>query len=77
MEYKGYRATVNFDQDDGVFHSDMAGIRDIIFCEAPSVSQLEEEFRFSIDDYLAMCAEKGQPPDKPDSGKAPRPRQKP
>ena len=30
-----------------------------------------KEFRFSIDDYLAGCAERGRQPDKPFSGKIP------
>ena len=44
------------------------GTRDVIFFEGTSVEQLTKEFRFSIDDYLAMCAERGQAPDKPFSG---------
>lgn len=36
-----------------------------------SSSSLKQEFRFSIDDYLLMCGEQGNPPDKPFSGKIP------
>ena len=28
-------------------------------------------FRASVDDYLAFCAERGEPPDRPYSGKIP------
>ena len=73
MQYKGYLATVGYDEDADVFHADVVDIRDVIFCEAPSVSRLEEEFRLSIDDYLSMCAEKGQPPDKSGSSMPPPP----
>ena len=71
MEYKGYHAAVTYDQEAGVFHGEIVGTRDMIFFEGTSVEELNKEFRFSIDDYLAMCAERGQAPDKPFSGKIP------
>ena len=54
-----------------VFHGEVIGTREVIFFEATSVEELKREFRFSIDDYLVMCAERGQAPDKPFSGKIP------
>ena len=71
MEYKGYKAAVTYDQDGKVLHGEVVGTRDVIFFEADSVEQLEKEFRFSIDDYLAVCAERGMEPDKPFSGRVP------
>ena len=71
MEYKGYRATVKFNYEAGVLHGRVIDTRDVIFFEATSVDQLEKEFHFSIDDYLAVCAERGREPDKPFSGRIP------
>ena len=71
MEYKGYRAAVTFDSDVCVFHGEVVDTRDVIVFEGVSVEQLQEEFRFSIDDYLAVCAERGREPDKPFSGQIP------
>ena len=71
IEYKGYRAVITFDYDDRVFHGEVVDTRDVIFFEGTSVAQLEDEFRFSIDDYLAVCAERGREPDKPFSGRIP------
>ena len=71
IAYKGYQAAIGFDHEGEVFHGEVVGTRDVIFFEATSVEELKKEFQFSIDDYLAMCAEKGQPPDKPFSGKIP------
>ena len=62
MEYKGYKAAVTYDCDGKVLHGEVVGIRDVIFFEAESVEQLEKEFRFSIDDYLAVSAERGREP---------------
>ena len=71
MKYKGYQATVKCDDEAGVFHGEVVDTRDVIFFEAESVEDLKWEFHFSIDDYLAMCVEKGESPDKPFSGRIP------
>ena len=71
MKYKGYHAEVTYDHEAAVFHGEVVGTRDVIFFEGNSVEQLNEEFRFSIDDYLAVCAERGREPDKPYSGRIP------
>ena len=69
MTYRGYQARVKFDYDAGVFHGEVVDTRDVIFFEGTTVDELNKEFRFSIDDYLAMCAERGEEPDRPYSGK--------
>lgn len=71
MKYKGYKAAVSFDYEAGVFHGEVVDTRDVIVFEGDSVARLEEEFRFSIDDYLAVCAERGRTPDRPFSGRVP------
>ena len=71
MEYRSYRAVVNFDYEASVFHGEVVDTRDVIFFEGTSVEQLDKEFRLSIDDYLAVCAERGREPDRPFSGKVP------
>ena len=71
IRYKGYQAAISFDHEAEVFHGEAVGTRDVIIFEATSVEELKKEFQFSIDDYLSMCAEQGQPPDKPFSGKIP------
>lgn len=65
MTYKGYGARVEFDDDVGVFHAGVMNTRDVIFFEGASVEELSREFHFSIDDYLAMCAERGEESDMP------------
>ena len=71
MKYKGYHAEVTYDHEAAVFHGEVVGTRDVIFFEGTSVDQLNTEFCFSIDDYLAVCAERGREPDKPYSGRIP------
>src|SRR5262249_36876507 len=69
LEYKGYLRTV--EADDGVFAGQVAGLRDVITFEGATFAEVEQAFRDSIDDYLAFCAERGEPPDRPYSGKIP------
>jgi predicted HicB family RNase H-like nuclease len=73
MEYKGYHAAYKYDGEEGTFHAEVVNITpDMITFYGDTVEQLNEECRFSIDDYLAWCSEKGWEPAKPLSGNMPR-----
>lgn len=67
--YKGYAGSIEFDDEDVVFHGRVLGIRDIVTFEAESADELVKAFHESVDDYLAFCEERGQEPQKPYSGK--------
>jgi predicted HicB family RNase H-like nuclease len=69
MTYKGYTAKVEFDDDAMVFYGEVIGIRDVVTFQGQSVAEIETAFHDSVDDYLEFCREKGEPPDKPYSGK--------
>ncbi len=69
MEYKGYYAQVIFDEDDNVFHGEVINLRDVITFEGETVDELRQAFQNSVDDYLEFCAERGENPEKPYSGK--------
>ena len=71
MQYKRYRAAITFDDSANVFHGEVVGTRDVITFEGESIEQLKKEFQFSIEDYLAVCAERGREPDRLYSGKIP------
>ncbi len=69
MNYKGYAALVEFDESAGVFHGEVVNTRDVITFQGRSVKELERAFKDSVEDYLAFCAERGEEPDRPFSGK--------
>lgn len=69
LEYKGYRGHVEFDDEAGVFHGEVLDTRDVITFEGQSVDELTTALRESIDDYLENCAERGEKPEKPFSGR--------
>lgn len=69
MTYKGYTGVVEFDDAAGIFHGRVLHLRDVITFQGTSVEELRREFQASIDDYLEWCAERGEAPEKPASGK--------
>ena len=70
MKYKGYTARYAYDAEERVFHGRIDGIRDIVNFIAPTVPELEREFRISVDVYLDYCAEKGLTPNTPPAQRA-------
>lgn len=61
--YKGYRG--KYTSEDGQFNGVVDGIRDIIHFSASSLDNVEQEFRDSVDDYLAWAKEDGFEPEVP------------
>ena len=69
MEYKGYMAEIEFDDEQDLFHGEVINISDVVTFQGRSVRELRKAFRESLDDYLAFCEERGEDPDKPLSGR--------
>jgi predicted HicB family RNase H-like nuclease len=69
MSYKGYEAVVEYDEEAGIFHGEVAGLRDVITFQGKSVAELKKTLAGSIEDYLAFCKERGEDPEKPFSGR--------
>ena len=68
MSYNGYTAHIEYDDDDGIFVGHLAGIRDIVSFHGSTVNELRVHFHDAVDHYLAVCAERGEQPQKPYSG---------
>lgn len=69
MEYKGYIGKIEIDDEVGILYGEVINVRDVITFEGTSVEEVQEAFHESVDDYLAFCAERGESPEKPFSGK--------
>lgn len=69
LQYKGCVGHVEFDDEASIFHGEVLDLRDVVTFQGRSVEEIEQAFRDSIDDYLDFCAERGQKPDKPFSGR--------
>ena len=71
MEYKGYHASVEFDDSADVLHGRVvnSGPYPIATFETTETGELRREFERSVDEYLDWCEEDGAEPRKPFSGK--------
>lgn len=69
LKYKGYYASVEFDADGGVLHGEVLNTRDVITFQADNAENVVSEFHASVDDYLEFCAERGEKPERPLSGR--------
>lgn len=69
IEYKGYTGVVDYDAELRLLTGYVVDLRDEIYFEGASVKELEASMHRAIDHYLAVCEARGEPPEKPFSGK--------
>ncbi len=68
LEYKGYYTKIQYSAEDHVLFGKIEGIKDLVNFECDSLDNVEEEFHCAVDDYLALCKDLGEDPDKPYKG---------
>lgn len=66
--YKGYAATISYNRFENNFYGEVEGIRDVIAFSGSSVSELESEFKKSVDEYLDKCKQDEIEPSKQFTG---------
>ena len=64
LHYKDYIGSVEFSEEDLVFHGKVVGIKSLISFEGNSVSAITEDFHNAVDEYLGFCSENGVKPEK-------------
>ncbi len=64
LEYKDYYGTVEYSADDNILYGKVIGINGLISYEGESVSELKADFEDAVDEYLLMCEESGEEPQK-------------
>jgi len=69
MQYKGYMAQIDVDEEADLFHGQVVNLRDVITFQGRSVEELRQAFADSVEDYLEFCAERGEAPEEPPSGR--------
>ena len=68
LHYRDYTGSVNFSEEDAVFHGKVIGIKALISFEGDSVRSITDDFHKAVDEYLQFCAAKGIKPEKPFKG---------
>ena len=64
LEYKGYHAKIYYDARDDIFVGEVFGLNDSLNFHGSNVQELKEMFRQCIDDYLELCQQLGEEPER-------------
>lgn len=68
LNYKGYCGSVDYSDTDAILYGKVLGIRALISYEGDTVQALRDDFVGAVDEYLALCAQKGIAPETPYKG---------
>ena len=68
MTHEGYVATIELDEEAGIFHGRVINARAILTFEGQTIKELKKEFAETINDYREWCEKRGKTPEKPYSG---------
>jgi predicted HicB family RNase H-like nuclease len=60
MSYKGYKARIEYSDEDDCFVGHIAEINDVVGFHGDSVSELHSAFEEAVDDYLETCKKTGR-----------------
>lgn len=68
MRHDGYVATIELDEEAGLFHGEVINTRDVLTFQGRTLPELRSAFKDTVEDYVAWCRERGKKPEKPYSG---------
>ena len=63
LEYKGYHATIEYDEEDEIFVGEVFGVTDSLSFHGDSIGELKRMFSQCIDNYLTLCQRIGKAPE--------------
>lgn len=64
LQYKGYHAKIEFDNETFSLRGKIEGINDLVNFESKDLNTIEQEFHDAVDDYIEFCKEVGKKPEK-------------
>jgi predicted HicB family RNase H-like nuclease len=68
MTHDGYVATIELDEEAGLFHGEVINTRDVLTFQGQTLDELKVAFADTIADYIDWCRERGKEPERPYSG---------
>jgi len=60
MTHDGYVATIELDEEAGIFHGEVINTRDVLTFQGLSIDELKTAFRHTIGDYVEWCRDRGK-----------------
>jgi predicted HicB family RNase H-like nuclease len=64
LTYKGFIGSVHFSAKDRLFFGKIEGIEDLVSFEGSTVDELENGFKYMVDEHIKDCEEEGKPIEK-------------
>ena len=64
MNYKGFIGSVQYAAEDRVFYGKVEGVNDLITFEGSTVDELENGFKYMVDEHIKDCTKKKIPVEK-------------
>lgn len=64
MQYKGFLGRFEFESESGQFHGEVLNTRETVTFEGMTQTGLKIAFEAAGDDYLFICWERGDSPEK-------------
>ena len=64
IKYKGFIGSVHYASEDRVFYGKVEGVNDLITFEGSPVNDLEEGFKYMVDEHIKDCTKKNVPLEK-------------
>ena len=68
MNYKGYYGSVQYSDEDRLFHGKLEFIHSLISYEGTDAEGLRRAFEEAVEDYLDLCEEEGIEAEQPFAG---------
>ena len=68
LTYKGYHGSVEFSLEDNTLFGQVIDTNSLISYEGTTLDELKKDFENAIDDYLKMCEEHNEKPEKAYTG---------
>jgi predicted HicB family RNase H-like nuclease len=68
MTHDGYVASIELDEDAGLFHGEVINTNDVLTFQGRKLDELKTAFADAIVDYTDWCRERGKEPERPYSG---------
>jgi predicted HicB family RNase H-like nuclease len=65
MTHDGYVATIELDEEAGLFHGEVVNTRDVLTFQGRTPDELKTAFADTIADYVAWCRDRGKEPERP------------
>jgi predicted HicB family RNase H-like nuclease len=64
LVHKGFIGSVHFSTDDRLFFGKLEGIDDLVTFEGTTVDELENAFKYMVEQHIADCEAEGKPMEK-------------